>query len=284
MKRCPNCARETVRTSDWVCQWCGFPLVSGSYKKIDKTFRELKEERMPQPRVLEEEEPEVTQEPEAELEEEIGVEPVSEPAPELEVELSPEEVESEPEPEPASKPRPRARRTPAAGRKSTSKSKTTTETKPVKSATRRKTSARSKSAPETETESAPAAETETELAPVAEIETETALPPAGIEITVAELLSAYETDMEAADARFSNQIMRITGVIDRVEIKDTFNIYFINLISSEASRLLQGVRCVFDSKDGPELSQLVNGQTVTVQGKYDGSMIDISLKDCRLVG
>ncbi|MEE8413093.1 MAG: hypothetical protein V3R96_00945 [Dehalococcoidales bacterium] len=265
MKRCPNCAQEAIRTSDWVCQWCGFPLVSGSFKKIDKTYRELKEERMPQPRmVLEAEEPEEIQEPEAkleveteiELEEEVGVEPVPESEPEL-------ESEPVPEPEPVSKPKPRARRKPAAGKKTTSTAKTTTETKPVKSTTRRKTSVRSRPAPE--------------------VATKTALSTAGIEITVSELLSEYQIDAEAADARFANQVIRITGVIDRVEVKDAFNIYFINLISSEADRLLQGVKCVFNSKYGSKLSQLVNGQTVMVQGEYSGSVIDISLKDCILV-
>ena len=45
MARCPNCGRETRRTIDWCCQWCGYPLFSGSYKKIDKTYKELKDER-----------------------------------------------------------------------------------------------------------------------------------------------------------------------------------------------------------------------------------------------
>jgi ribosomal protein L37AE/L43A len=45
MARCPNCGRETMRTVDWCCQWCGYPLFSGTYKKIDKTYKELKDER-----------------------------------------------------------------------------------------------------------------------------------------------------------------------------------------------------------------------------------------------
>ena len=42
---CPNCGRPTMRTADWVCQWCGYPLLSGSYKKLDKTYAELQAER-----------------------------------------------------------------------------------------------------------------------------------------------------------------------------------------------------------------------------------------------
>jgi uncharacterized protein len=46
MPRCPNCHREALRTEDWACQWCGYPLLSKSYKKIPKTYKELREERL----------------------------------------------------------------------------------------------------------------------------------------------------------------------------------------------------------------------------------------------
>jgi len=45
MPGCPNCGRQTMRTEDWVCQWCGYPLLSRAYKKIDKTYKEIQEER-----------------------------------------------------------------------------------------------------------------------------------------------------------------------------------------------------------------------------------------------
>ena len=46
MRKCPNCGQPTARTEDWACQWCGHPLLSDSYKKIPKTFKELKDERL----------------------------------------------------------------------------------------------------------------------------------------------------------------------------------------------------------------------------------------------
>ncbi len=45
MADCPNCGRQTLRTKDWVCQWCGYPLMSKAFKVIDKTYKELEEER-----------------------------------------------------------------------------------------------------------------------------------------------------------------------------------------------------------------------------------------------
>ncbi len=275
MKKCPNCDREAVRTEDWSCQWCGYPLMSGSYKKIGKTFKELREERLPPQPVMQQLEAETMPaaepiaEPEPEPALEAEPEPIAEPEPEPALEAEPEPIpEPEPEPaldvgpEPAPESKPKPRRKPVTGRKSTAKSKTTTEAKSPKSTTKPKTAARTKSAPKVETGPAPA----------------------DIEITVDGLLSAYATEGEAAGARFTNKIIRMTGVISRIEVNDTLDIYFITLNGAEEGRLMQGVRCIFDRQYVPELNQLTSGQTVTVQGKCDGSIIDLSLRDCLLVG
>jgi len=266
MGKCPNCGQETVRTEDWSCQWCGYPLLSGSYKKISKTYRQLKEERLPSPLEVEEPEPEPVMEAELEpvSEPEAVSEPEPEPEPEPVLEIKPE-AESTPEsiPETAAKPKPRIKRKPAAKRKSTPKSNPAAKSKPA---------AKAEPAPE------PESEPEAELEPVSEPEPT----PASIEVTVADLLFAYEADGETADARFADQILRVTGVVDRVEVKDTLDINYITLTTAETN-LLQHVRCTFDKKYGPDLNQLEPEQMVTVQGKYDGSIIDICLRDCVLV-
>ncbi len=106
--------------------------------------------------------------------------------------------------------------------------------------------------------------------------------PAAIEVTVEELLSAYKAEGPAADAKFANKILKVTGVVARIEAKDSLDIHYIMLTNVEKS-LLESIRCMFDKKHGPELNQLIKGQTVTVQGKYDGSMIEIRMRDCVLV-
>jgi len=170
MPKCTNCGRETLRTEDWVCQWCGYPLLSYSYKKIPKTYKQLKEERLHKP----EQEVEIIQEP-------------------------------EPEPEPVA-----------------------------------------------------------------------------MELTVEELLSAYETDEVAADAKFANKLLRVTGVVATIDVKDMLDIHYIRLTGAERN-LLQSVQCMFDKKHAPVLEKLEKGQTVTVQGKYTGSIIAIRMIDCVLV-
>jgi hypothetical protein len=228
MPRCPNCGQDTARTEDWACQWCGYPLLSGSYKMIPKTYQQLKEERLygpalpvtepppaqPEPEATLESKPETMAEPEVEPVPEPEAKPVPQPAVERMLEREPEPV-PEPEPEPVLKPKP-----------------------------------------------------------------EPATPP--VEVTVEEMLAAYKEDAAAADARFMNKILKVTGLVNRIEVKDFFDFDYITLTS--AARSPQNVRCFFDKKHGEELSQLITGQRVTVRGKYDGSMINLRLRDCALAG
>lgn len=268
MPRCPNCGREVARTEDWACQFCGYPLLSGSYKKIPKTYTELKEEQQgtyeqasPVRRRLE-----PPPKPEPEPVDEVKAEPELEPEPatELEAEKLPEEPEPEPEP--------------------VDEMETESEPKPV-------AELEPELPPESELELEPEAEPvaepepvelpEAKSEPVAEVEPEPAA--SAIEITAGELLLAYEQNGPAADKKFANKILRVTGVVNRIEAKDSLDIYYITLIDAQKTILLTDVRCFFDKKHGPELNALSLGQTVVVQGKFDGSMINVRMSNCRLI-
>ncbi len=204
MPKCPNCGLETLRTEDWACQWCGYPLLSSAYKMILKTYKQLKQERLYEAKPI----------PESKLE----------PEPESMLESEPEPVlESQREPIPE---------------------------------------------PEREVEPMPESKLEPELV--------------AMELTVEELLSAYATDEVAADTKFANKLLRVTGVVAMIDVKDMLDTHYIRLTRAERN-LLQSVRCMFDKKHAPVLQQLVIGQTVTVQGIYNGSIIEIRMMDCVLV-
>ena len=235
MRKCPNCGQTAERTEDWACQWCGYPLLSGSYKKIPKTYRQLKEEERdkqkapePQPQPEPVPEPEPMPEPEPEPVAEPQPEPVPEPEPQPEPEPEPaSELEPEPQPEPEPEPEPE-----------------------------------------------PASELEPEPQPK---------PKSGTTgITVEELYSAYSADEMAADAKFTDKILKITGVVDRIIVNDVHDIYYIILASAEKKEQWN-VRCTFDKKYGAQLNRLTTGQTVTVRGKYDGYKVNILMRDCVLV-
>ena len=244
MPKCPNCGQTTARTEDWACQWCGYPLFSKSYEKIPKTYKQLQEERLyeQEPTVSEEAEPVPEPEPVLEPEPVSELEPVSEPEP-------------APEPEPALEPEP------------VPESEPTPEPKPVP-----------------EPEPAPEPELTPVPKPVLEFEPvpEPGPTPTAIAVTVEELNAAFKSDKVAAEAKFTDKILRVTGVVDRIFVKDIPDVNYIILTSAE-KEAVWNVRCTFDKKHRLELNRLTVGQTVTVQGEYDGYKRNILMVNCVLI-
>ncbi len=235
MPKCPNCGRTTGRTEDWACQWCGSPLLSRSYKKIPKTYKQLKEERL------------------YKLELPAGEESVASPPPNHDTSPPAHMLETEPEPAPQPEP--------------------PMETQPEPTP---QPGLLMEIRPEPIEQPEPAMDTAPEAIPQPEPIRTT------IEVTVEELCSAHTVDSVAADAKYRNKILKLTGVVDRIVVKDIHDIYYIMLTSAEKKEE-SNVRCVFDKKHGPELSRVTTGQTVTVQGKYDGYAMNILVTDCVLV-
>ncbi|MBI2980359.1 MAG: hypothetical protein HYY41_06010 [Chloroflexi bacterium] len=256
MPVCPNCGRETARTEDWACQYCGYPLLSKSFKKLPQNYRLLKGKKPP-----ESEPPE---------EEEVGVSP----PPARTVPIVPV---SKARPEPKTKPALVPVIKPEPGRSPEPETRPVLESAPV---------AELKSEPAL----SPAAAVKLEPDPIPvpvmeakhEVVPEPQPPSPPIDLTVEELFSAYETGGVAANAHLTGKTVNLTGVVDKVEVKEFLDVYYVALNSAEKTRV-QNVRCTFDRKSASELTGLTAGQTVTVRGKYDGSIMDVRVKDCVLV-
>ena len=233
MSRCPNCGQKTSRTEDWACSSCGYPLLSPSYKKITKTYKQLQEEKSSELKTSLAE-PELEPEPVPEPELKQAAEPVAEP---------------EPEPAPESEPTPEPELKQAA--------------EPVA---------------EPEPEPAPAPEAIPETEPVLEPE-----PASGaIVITVAQLNSMYNADEAAANTKLANKTLRITGVVEKVVVREHLGIQYM-LLASSGSQRQWNIRCTFDEKHSSKLKRLTSGEMVTVQGEYAGYERNIILKNCALV-
>lgn len=178
MPKCPNCGQATKRTRDWACQWCGYPLTSKSYKKVDKTYRQLKEERLGKP---------------------------SPPAPE-------ETEHTFPEPE----------------------------------------------APSIEDTAA-----------------------TRIALTAAELYSVCTRDKVEAELRFADKTLAVTGAVVKIVADEDYGIFYLSMTGSPDAA--EGnINCMFPREKGAELTNLTEGQTVTVEGTYDGYELNIMVKDCVL--
>jgi hypothetical protein len=310
MPKCPNCGRETHRTVDWACQWCGHPLLSGSFKKIPQTYRELQEERSLMPRAVPEDEPEPA------IEAEVALAPPPEPEPEPEPETSPPpapvveaKAEVEVEKEPVPPPEPETETVTDIELAEATESVTVEEpeaaaepeTEPV---TMEEPEAEPVAEAELETsaEVEPAAEPvtteEPEAEPVAEVEPEIATIPApppaavpslepdpatgAISATAEELNVAFNADKAGTNARLMNKLLKVTGNVDKIFAKDHLDIFYIILAGTRKPANWQ-VRCTFSREQGMYLSHLTEGQSATVQGTYAGYERNIILKDCTIL-
>lgn len=103
-----------------------------------------------------------------------------------------------------------------------------------------------------------------------------------LEVSVDELLASYATDEAVTNVKFGEKILNISGIVNRIEVKDYLDLDYIYLTSAE-NTILDHVRCFFNKQHGPELDQLTKGQKVTVQGTYHGSIVNMRLLGCVLV-
>ena len=225
---------------------------------------------------------------EAELEEEPEFEPAPEPEPVPEPTPKPKPVPP-PKPVPVTKPKPIPEPKPMPPKKPTpvTKPKPVPEPEPVPAP-----EPELELEPEPELEPTPVAEPEPEPEPEPLPVTEPAPKPVpklvpepttgAIAVTVDELNSAFNADKAAANAKLMNKILKVTGTVDKIFVKEHLDIQYIMLTSS-GNRENWSVRCTFGREYGPHLTRLSPGQMETVQGKYAGYGRNIILKDCALV-
>lgn len=289
MPKCHNCGRETMRTEDWACLWCGHPLLYGPFKRIEKTYKQLKGERLYRNKreagiILEQEQ---KTKPEEEMESKqdmevirgIQIEPELETGKEIAA-VQPIEVEPEKEIVTEEIGQSQLKITPAMEKGSIQEMETKTEVELEFDKEEAYSQTITETRAKTNQKIDKKAEKEAEL--IEKRETGLVVEPADIELTVGEVLKAYEENDIDADAKFINKTLRITGTVSLVDIKEGLNIQYIRLTGNSGDPW-QSMQCMFDSKYIKAFEQLEKGQTITVQGRYNGSVIAIRMVDCILV-
>lgn len=317
MAGCPNCGRRTQRTKDWVCEWCGYPLLYGNYKQIDKTYKELQEERNPSS--WKSVQPEA--EPEYNLEEE---ETAPEPEPETKKEpiwklkkaprpSYPPKREPEPEPEPETKPLPRPKFEPAPRPKPETNPPTKQEpllqprpervllprfeeNTPPPTPPRPETLARPRMEPTPQPAPRPAAQPRPEPpplnverhAPTPEPKEEPITVPSlesikdGTQLTIDQIDALFRADNIGTNEALKDKTIVIKGIVNKVFIRDHLDIRY--LILTGAGRVIWSARCGFEKENAGPISRLTEGQAVALRGKYDGYGKNIIFKNCTMVG
>lgn len=267
MAKCPNCGQETKRTADWACQWCGYPLLSSAYKKIDESYREVTgEPAKPQPEEEAEEAPPAPR----------RVMRAPEPVPEPVVEPPPAPVPPRPTPPPP----PTPPSPPVPEPVSPSPLPVVPEPAVIPLPPPAPAPAIAPAPPQPVTPPPPVVEPLTPSRPNPIMSVDVC--PDVVEVTTEEISLAFQADRATAHGKLANRAVRVTGIIDKVFVKEHLDIQYIILTTSEKLDLFN-VRCTFDKKLAYQLRRLAPGEKVTAQGKYSGAEKNVILKDCVLV-
>ena len=105
--------------------------------------------------------------------------------------------------------------------------------------------------------------------------------PIVIEATVEELALAFESAEDGARSEYSGRILKITGLVNQIVVRDDFDNPYIILRGKNNSA--QIVRCVFDKMQSDSMKTLIKGKEIVVQGEFTGSRVQLSMRQCIIV-
>jgi K+ transporter len=96
-------------------------------------------------------------------------------------------------------------------------------------------------------------------------------------ISAADLTQNYIDNEVRADENFKDKEFYVEGTVNDIK-KDIMDDIYVTLNGSE---MFREVQCYFDDKN--TASQLEKGMRVTFHGKCDGLMMNVLMKNCKLV-
>jgi len=96
-------------------------------------------------------------------------------------------------------------------------------------------------------------------------------------ISARDLVSSYAANEVRADENFKGKRFFVTGKVTDIK-KDLFGEIYVTL---EGSEMFREVQCYFD--DSKTASKLNKGMRVTFHGECDGLIMNVLMKDCKLV-
>ena len=105
-----------------------------------------------------------------------------------------------------------------------------------------------------------------------------AAPP--IAVSATQLSEDYDANEIAADAKYKNKAVDVTGTIDTIG-KDILNNPYVALKTAEYSAF--SVQCMFPQSEEATLANLSAGQQVTLEGTVSGKTLNVLLDSCSII-
>jgi hypothetical protein len=103
-----------------------------------------------------------------------------------------------------------------------------------------------------------------------------------LKVNAVDLNAEYEANQVAADAKYKNQILDVTGIVSEIG-KDLRGDPFVGLLKA-ANNPFPAVRASFGKWANPDLAQLSKGQPITIRGRCGSYFFQsVRIEDCQLV-
>lgn len=101
---------------------------------------------------------------------------------------------------------------------------------------------------------------------------------ADITITAAELMNAYNNDEAAANAKYLEKVIAVTGKVVEATTNDG-----VTMVSLETDDDFGAISCEFDRFSEHKRTTFSPGEQITLKGLCSGKTIDVVLVQCVLV-
>lgn len=96
-----------------------------------------------------------------------------------------------------------------------------------------------------------------------------------ISITASELIAAYDENEVAADGKYKNKNLEVTGTI--ASIGSGINDPYIVLRDGDS---YIGIQCYFENQSG--LANLKKGDQITIKGIGKGKLLNVNVEKCKI--
>jgi hypothetical protein len=107
-------------------------------------------------------------------------------------------------------------------------------------------------------------------------------PVAAIDITIEELMEAYQQNDETADERYNDKLLALTGVVALANVRGDRDFQYVT-VTGKDQNIFRSIKCVFNMDKAFQLEGLERGQTVVISGRFRGSLTSMSLVDCSII-
>ncbi len=102
-----------------------------------------------------------------------------------------------------------------------------------------------------------------------------------IQVTAVKLAEDYKANEVAADAKYKNKVVEVTGLVNTIG-KDILDTPYIAL-SDGGQYSFTSVQCMFSEKDESLLSTVSKGDRVTLKGTVSGKLGNVNVSGCSIV-